>query len=79
MLTLDVVNAVADKNNKIVFQFPEYDYKESGKNVSSISLLLFAVINLLKVNKSRSITISIRNYRFVNLNQHVIKANDVKI
>lgn len=38
-LTLNVVNAVADKNHKVVFQFPEYDYKESGKNVSSNSFL----------------------------------------
>lgn len=35
MLALSVTRATTnDKGNKVVFQFPEYDYKENGKNVS---------------------------------------------
>lgn len=70
------VHNSADKSDDVTFQFREYDYKETSKNVGNI--LIYQ-----KKKKNNSILMKLfylfRNFHIVSLNQPVTKVKGVSL
>lgn len=45
LITLVIASVYCDNNSKIAFQFPEFDYKETSKNVSNIISISYCFID----------------------------------
>lgn len=84
VLSLLIVHSLVfcDKNNEQRFQFPEFDYKETSKNVSftafpsneiDFSSVCEIEVTCLVIKKNY-----FRNYLIENLNQHVSKVLTVR-
>lgn len=76
ILIIFLINSVtSNKSADVTFQFPEYDYKETSKNVRILPFFSFSFIKIIDHN----IVIPSRKYHIGNLNRLVIKVNGVKI
>lgn len=57
---------LADRNGDVVFQFPEYDYKETSKNVTNCSDCLLICSDYFTVDKYKDSNINLLIGTFIS-------------